>query len=164
MSSPDPRLIQYILREIRDFEESVKLRDDLLLIVLRSHLLIENLLERFIQAKLPQGKMLVDEARLSFAQKLAVVDAIGVVEVSLVSAIRRLNALRNMCAHKKGREVSLRDLDSIGEPLGMNLSSAKPDPDETVVNEIGLAAALFSNIQQGILNHLAPLELGKNPE
>jgi hypothetical protein len=159
MSSPDPKLTEYVLRQIRDFEESVQKRGDLLIIVLRFHLVAENLLERFIKAKLPRGKVLAENARLTFAQKLAVADAFGVLEENLVTAIRRLNALRNMCAHEKGKEVRLRDLDLIGEPLGMELSSAKPDPDETVVNEVGLAAALFSSIQQGILNHLAPLEL-----
>ena len=158
MSSLDPKIIEYYLRQIRDFEESVQKRGDLLLIALRFHLVAENLLERFIKAKLPGGKVLVEKARFTFAQKLAVADAFGVLEESLVTAIRRLNALRNMCAHEKAKEVCLRDLDPIGEPLGMELSSARPDPDETVVNEVGLAAALFSRIHQGILKHLAPLE------
>jgi hypothetical protein len=159
MGSLDPRVTEYMLRQIRDLEESVRGRDDLLIVVLRFHLVAENLLERFMEAKLPRGNVLADEARLSFAQKLAVVDAFGVLEENLVAAIHQLNVLRNKCAHKKGMQVSLRDLDLIGEPLGMKLSSARPDPDETVVNEVGLAAALFGKIQLGILEHLATLEL-----
>lgn len=156
----DPRVTEYILREIRELEESMRTPNDLLVGVLRFHLVAENLLERFIQAKLPRGKMLVDKARLSFPQKLALVDALGALEENLVKALSYLNALRNKCAHDKGRSVSLRDLDLIGKPLEMELSSARPDPDEATVNEVGLATALFAKIQREVLNHLAPLELG----
>lgn len=155
----DPQTTQYILKQTRELEESIKLRDDLLIVVLRFHLVAENLIERFITAKLPKGNVLIEQARLSFAQKLAVADSMGTIESELITALSRLNALRNKCAHAKGRQVSLRDLDAIGEPLKMEFSSAKPDPDETEVNRVGLAAALFVSIQFRFLNHLAPLEL-----
>ncbi len=154
----DPQTTQYILKEIRDLEESIKLRDDLLIAVIRFHLLAENLIERFITAKLPKGNVLNEQARLSFAQKLGVADSMGVIEPELITALSRLNALRNKCAHTKGRQVSLRDLDAIGEPLKMEFSSAKPDPHETEVNQVGLAARLFWEIQFRFLSHLAPIE------
>jgi hypothetical protein len=155
----DPQTTQYILKQVRELEESIKLRDDLLIVVLRFHLIAENLIERFITAKLPKGNVLIEQARLSFAQKLAVADSMGVIEPELITALSRLNGLRNKCAHTKGRQVSLGDLDAIGEPLKMEFCSAKPDPDETVVNQVGLAAGLFGSIQFRFLNHLAPLEL-----
>lgn len=139
------------------------LRDDLLLIVLRFHLVAENLLERYIEKTLPRGTVLTKKARLSFAQKLAVVDALAVIEEPIVIALRRLNSLRNTCAHEKGKVVTLRDLDPVGEPLGIELSSPKLDPDETVINTTGRAAALFIQIQMKILVHLAPLETKIDP-
>lgn len=101
MEFQDTREIQYFLHEIRDSEESVRVRDDLLLEVLRFHLVVENLLERFMAAKMLRGKVLAEEGRLSFAQKLAVVDAFGIWESNLVDALRQLNALRRKQGHSE---------------------------------------------------------------
>jgi hypothetical protein len=71
------------------------------LMVLKGHLLIERLLERYLRQNLAHPAEL-DEARFSFSQKLCVVAALhrGIESEWLWKAIRLLNVLRNELAHR----------------------------------------------------------------
>lgn len=71
------------------------------LLVLKGHLLIERLLEKYLAQNLANAREL-DEARLSFSQKLSMVMALHSDPDSawLWRAIRLLNALRNDLAHR----------------------------------------------------------------
>lgn len=71
------------------------------LIVLKGHLLVERLLEKYLVQNLPCPAEL-DEARFSFAQKISLVAALhkGVDSGWLWKAIRLLNSLRNDLAHR----------------------------------------------------------------
>lgn len=71
------------------------------LIVLKGHLLIERLLEKFLCQKLANPSEL-DEARLTFAHKISIVAAMHSEPDSkwLWTSIRLLNQLRNELAHQ----------------------------------------------------------------
>lgn len=79
-------------------------RDDELL-VLKGHLLIERMLERFLYQNLESPEYL-ESARLSFAQKLAIVSALRSDPDAkwLWDACSSLNRLRNDLAHSLGTE------------------------------------------------------------
>jgi len=75
-------------------------RDDELLI-LKGHLLVERLLERFHAQNLPQASRLAD-SRLTFAQKLAIASALRAERRDdwLWEALAALNRLRNELVHQ----------------------------------------------------------------
>lgn len=59
-------------------EEIIKVIEDIedpTVAVLKMHLLTENLLERIILSFLPSGDKLIDKGRLSYSQKLILVDS-----------------------------------------------------------------------------------------
>jgi len=114
--------VGYFIDQFREFDESINTPNDLLIYVLRFHLLTENMLERIIRASLPRGTSLVRDARLSYAQKLAVVNALGIIDEKIIIALQRLNSLRNTCAHKRKMKVTIKEIDPISEPFGEKLS------------------------------------------
>ncbi len=153
----------YFINQLREFHESINAPNDLLIFVLRFHLLIENTLERIIIGSLPRGAKLITTARLSFGQKLAIVDALGVLDENLVLSIGRLNSLRNKCAHKRKIKVTLEEIDPISEPLGERLSTVPLDPDQDPsqpeLNAAVLATAFFgSHIYSKLILILVQLE------
>jgi len=90
---------------------------DPVLFVLRAHLYSEHLLERIIASYLPEGQQLIDQKILGYFLKLSLVDSFGMIDAATISALRRLNTLRNSCAHNLEKTVELGDVDAIGEPF-----------------------------------------------
>lgn len=73
--------------------------------ILRGHLFVEHFLTEYLSARNPELGSL-EEARLTFSQKLALVGG-GTGGVSyLLPGVRRLNAIRNRLAHSLRAEVT----------------------------------------------------------
>lgn len=109
--------------EFQKFKLAIGEEADPTMLVLRGHLFSENLLERLIRLKLPRGDIVVDAASFSYAQKLLIVEALEVVPDSIAASLRRLNKLRNQCAHDLGRAVMDADVVRIGSPLGKQFTA-----------------------------------------
>lgn len=78
--------------------------------ILRAHLFVEHYLERYLQTRNPNlGN--IDSARLSFAQKAALLDQKDASTSYLVPGIRRLNRIRNRLAHNLSASVTAEDRD-----------------------------------------------------
>jgi hypothetical protein len=76
--------------------------------ILRAHLFVEHFLSEFIQARNPDLGSL-DEARITFAQKVSLV-GIGTPGMAhLLPGLRRLNSIRNRLAHSLRAEVTKED-------------------------------------------------------
>lgn len=114
-----------IARSAREAAAALATKDDLLLPLLKFHLLSERVLEQLILAELKRGDRLISSGRLSFSQKLALVHAFDVVDDAGVQALRHINALRNRLAHVQGTEISVADVDRIGSPLGAQYRDIK---------------------------------------
>lgn len=85
--------------------------DDLTLIILKGHLLVEELLNEILQVRLAEPAELW-KAKLSFDQRLCLLNALGLLKMEGLDyrkAIKRLNTLRNEVAHNLG-EKRLKDL------------------------------------------------------
>jgi hypothetical protein len=85
--------------------------DDLTLIILKGHLLVEELMNEILQVTLTEPAELW-KAKLSFDQRLCLLNALGLLKMKNLdyrNAIKRLNTLRNEVAHNLG-ENRLRDL------------------------------------------------------
>ncbi len=76
--------------------------------ILRAHLFVEHFLGEYISKKNPKLGSL-DEARLSFAQKVALVGKSDAKVLYLIPGIRHLNAMRNRIAHQLQGEITTQD-------------------------------------------------------
>jgi hypothetical protein len=107
-------------KEIDELEAVLRKDDSLVPIILRYHLLVENLLERIIIAKLPKSVSMVEETGFTFHHKLELVQALDVLKDNVIGSLRKLNKIRNDISHSRNAEVSHESIDSIGKPLGKN--------------------------------------------
>lgn len=108
----------FLDRESEDLIHILTEKDDLVPVVLRFHLLTEYLLERIVLTKLPKGHRVIENAGLSYHQKLELVHSFDVIPDSAIGSLRRLNRLRNTCSHTRDAEISRSDIEAIGSPLG----------------------------------------------
>ena len=104
--------------ELTDLSRALEKTDDLVLNVLRLHLLSEFQLTRLLEAKLPEPERFLREVKPGYRHKLALADAFGVIPQRIVGALHALNSLRNHCAHKHRYQVVRSDLDKLGSHLG----------------------------------------------
>ena len=80
--------------------------------ILRAHLFVEHYLTQYLQVTNPNLPD-VGGARLSFAQKVALLGATDRSVAHLPSGLQRLNKVRNRLAHTLKAEVSLEDSQSL---------------------------------------------------
>jgi hypothetical protein len=107
-----------IARETKELADSLAATKDLMLPLLKFHLLAERALDRLILARLTRGDRLLTGARLTFAQKLALVNAFDTIPDAAVQALRQVNRVRNQCSHVRAKAIAVDDIDRIGQPLG----------------------------------------------
>jgi len=88
------------------------------LIILRAHLMSERYIERFIKLFLLKGQAIIKNGRLTYAQKLFLMDSFGIVPQDLINCHKNLNRLRNKMAHELGYNIKFEDIDLIGRPMG----------------------------------------------
>lgn len=98
--------------------------DPLLGLLLRLHLLAEQSFDRIFATSFSAPKHL-DEARLTFAQKLMLVRALGKVSEASYESMKRINKLRNDVAHKSSKRITIADIDHIGQVLGRDFKNLK---------------------------------------
>src|SRR6188474_605757 len=79
--------------------------------ILRAHLFVEHFLGAYVQAINPKLGSLED-ARLTFAQKVSLADGGTSTIAYLIPGIPRLNAIRNRLAHSLRAEVTTHDADA----------------------------------------------------
>src|SRR5436190_6996537 len=105
--------------------------------ILRAHLFVEYYLTQYLQVKNPNLAD-IDEARLSFAQKVGLLNTTDRSIAHLIVGLRRLNKVRNRLAHTLMAEVTLEDgqeLLSIDIFREMRKAGAKPQtPSEDPTN------------------------------
>ena len=119
-----------------------KCADDLILLTLKGHLIIENLLEvnlcrLLVIERLPEGK---DNPDLEFSQKLKLVQAVVLTRepgpnADLFCAIAKLNKIRNDLAHNLMNQAEIeaavkRVLESYQSKADLKLSSGRPLPEQ----------------------------------
>ncbi|MDQ7797612.1 MAG: hypothetical protein RDU76_01540 [Candidatus Edwardsbacteria bacterium] len=109
---------EYIDKEYNKFSLTLDSKDDVVLVVLRFHLIVENLMERIIKTKLKRGDKIIESGHLSFNQKLQLVDAFDILDNTCIQAIKNLNTVRNKCAHDKDKTITVNDIENIGQSLG----------------------------------------------
>jgi hypothetical protein len=130
-------------RELKKFKEAIGAEGDTVMLLLRGHLYSENLLERLINFGLPRGDKLMENASLSYHQKLLLVEALDFLPDTIASSLRNLNKLRNQCAHQLNKKISEADITRIGSPLGKSFTEYKHEAD---FNEAGTLRKVINHV------------------
>ncbi|MBU1365638.1 MAG: hypothetical protein KKE51_17620 [Gammaproteobacteria bacterium] len=112
-------------KEFERFEKVIGAESDPTMRVLRAHLFSENLLERLLIVKLPRGDKIIENGNLTYHQKLVLIESLDFIPDSIISALRNLNKLRNLCAHELNKTITESDITKIGSPLGKSFTSMK---------------------------------------
>ena len=97
--------------------------------ILRAHLFVEHYLARYLSVRNPNLGP-IDDARLTFAQKVALADRSDATVSHLMTGVARLNKVRNRLAHTLNAEVTTEDRDvflSIGMFTALRDALAQPD-------------------------------------
>jgi hypothetical protein len=117
--------LENIQRDSKSVADTLTADDDPILgPLLRLHLLAEQSFGRIFATSFRAPKHL-DEARLTFSEKLALVHALGVVPDAAFESMKRINKLRNDVAHKNSKRITITDIDHIGQALGPDFKSLK---------------------------------------
>jgi len=127
-------LQEAVARETEALRVALSAQDELVFPVLKFHLLTEQLLERIITAKLPNGARLLKMGRFLYVNKLLVVDALGVVDRSVIGALEQVNELRNGLAHKAHDHVTRADIEAIASHITWPLEVGSPPVSEHLVS------------------------------
>lgn len=150
----DTELKELRSKQYLEFESAVVEIHNPILLILQCHLYIENLLERFIIAELPNGKSLIDKGNLTFFQKIMVVNSFGIVDLQVIDALKKYNSLRNDLAHKYGHTIEKQQIESIGRTLGKIYSDIEVKAQTCLVREIHLITAYITGCI-GSYTHIA---------
>jgi hypothetical protein len=150
---------RYAQHEAKELTTALSKKEDLVLVVLRFHLLSENLIERIILAKLTRGDRLIERGRLSFIQKLFLLDSFDILSDGIIQSLKHLNTLRNACAHEKGKGIGPADVEKVGRPLGKPFTRIRR---EHLADLPRLVTEVFSLIFEPMLVKLAQLEFNEN--
>jgi hypothetical protein len=123
MDIPDPEIVvRHIVRLLGGHDKAFQVLDTDFQVVksrweqdtgkigriLRAHLFVEHFLTEHLQAKNPNLGS-IDEARVTFAQKISLVDPSRPEVAYLLPGIRRLNIIRNRIAHSLHADVTKAD-------------------------------------------------------
>lgn len=112
----------------KDFETFAKIVDpdlDPVLLLLRAHLLTENLIESLIMLVLERGDRIVFKGNLGYYQKVSLLDSFDIVPDELISSLKNLNKVRNKCSHEMDKQITISDIDFIGSSLKEEYTKTK---------------------------------------
>jgi hypothetical protein len=118
MTLKEEKLEEMVNKEVEDLFQSFNTEKKEILMVIQFHLRVEQIIERILLASLERGDKLLDNAGLSFHQKLCIIEALNALDSRYVDALRKLNKLRNTCAHVNSSPINKQEIDKIGRCLG----------------------------------------------
>jgi hypothetical protein len=115
------------------FLKAISESNELVNIILRTHLLCEYYLDQILIAKIPRGDCLIDDSRTTFSYKIQLLKSfnfLGSNQSYLLDSASGLNRVRNDCSHTLDYFISESDIDRIGRPQGTKYLSLKKDNSE----------------------------------
>ncbi len=110
------------------FSKAVTESNELVTIVLRTHLLCEYYMDQIIMAKIPRGDYLIDDSRVSFSFKIKLLKSLNFLsseKTYLLDSANGLNKVRNNCSHTLDYTITESDIDRIGKPQGIEYLEQK---------------------------------------
>jgi hypothetical protein len=156
---------KFVTREVDVLLDILFKKDDLFPILLRFHVLTENLLERIIQSQISQGHRLFSHANLSYRIKLELANSLDVVDSEIIGSLRQLNSIRNDASHTIDIEITKDIIERIGRPLGKNFVAIRDRSSDDINDFIHETFAyLFARLLRVIYRLEHPPSLKPHPE
>ncbi|ELB2259679.1 hypothetical protein QNZ79_004600 [Vibrio parahaemolyticus] len=117
------------------FKESIKptLEAEPIMVVLRTHLFIESMLEEIISNKIKKSEKLLGTSSFTFHHKLLLVEGFDILPDNIVSSISQLNKLRNQCAHNLNVDITFDQIVKLGSPLGKRFTDVRKEHGDHVL-------------------------------
>lgn len=125
MQNDEKLSIERIEHDYEQFTNICSEKNDPVLNIIRFHLLMEYHLEQIIILELRRGDRLIYKGNLSYSQKINLVDSFDVLKDKLIQCLKNLNKVRNSCAHKFSKTITISDVEKIGRPLGKEFMEIK---------------------------------------
>jgi hypothetical protein len=142
--------------------------------ILRAHLFVEHYLVEYLTKANPRlGSM--SEARISFAQKVVLLDTSNKDLSSILPGIKRLNAIRNRLAHNLSAQVTMEDARVFLQSERFAALRAARAPKQVasdepldVLEDFALHTSMvftyeFSPVTQAIAKAIDEVHLGRKP-
>ena len=145
----------FVKREIDELIRVFKEGDTLVPRLLRFHLMTEYQLERIIAGRMARGDRILDDGPFSYYQKLLVVSALDVISDEVVASLRKLNSLRNKCAHQRDIQISISDIETIGRPLGKDFAVLRTKYGDDLE---GLSLGTFADIYSKLITETTSID------
>ena len=146
------RLRKLIDADMRAFDQAWNRDTDLIGRLLRAHLAVEHFMTACLGRRNPRLGSL-EAARLTFAQKLALLDDKDVILAAIRPGIKRLNELRNGLAHRPSRPLQDGDVEpllAVGIFRALREALAVPNAPSTEPIDI---VEEFARFAAGMLQH-----------
>lgn len=119
-----PRVLELIDKMFDKFDRHIAIKGNSVIVLLRSHLLVEYYLNQLIIIYGGvSGYKKCEEA--DFFEKIDYIEQLKLILPERCDAIRRLNKIRNKLSHELEYEISESDIDSIGFCLGKGYIAEK---------------------------------------
>lgn len=159
------RFDELVRKDVERFQESLGLRRgaDLEMVLLKGHLLVEELLESYVESRVPHPRHL-SRARFTFQQRLVLAQALHALPEAfgygwVWGAARKLNSLRNQMVHNVAPQGFDRQVDifasSIERRLPFPLAGGEDDPEYRLakfgmmVSVLGLCLSRVLRVEAG---------------
>jgi hypothetical protein len=98
-------------KEMRRASSILETQSKGLIIILRVHLLIEGYLDKFLLSFFKKGNIIVQ--KMSFYQKITIIEATEKIDSNLLCAIRKLNEIRNKFAHNLNYNMTKTEINTL---------------------------------------------------
>jgi hypothetical protein len=142
--------------ELNIFIREISKASDSVYGVLISHLYIDHLLDRIIIASTVNDSGLTGKDGLSFSSKIKLAVALSGIRPQLADSLKKLNSIRNDCAHEFGHEISQEKIDKLGLTLGADYKKILKDhPNIGVASVAPFAWHICGQMLHATLHHEA---------
>lgn len=118
-----PRIEQRFNEENEAFKKLLAQDHDLIGQVLKCHMIVENYINRHLEAVSPEHDW--ESAKLRFAQKISLLPSTNPKVAWLLPGIKELNSVRNRLGHRDSAKIELADLPECQSVLAIARSGKK---------------------------------------
>ena len=139
------------------YQKVINRQPDSVLVILRSHLLVEYYLDKIIILKIPRGDIII-EGNFSFWQKLMIVKSLNILSSYLVDSLKNLNKIRNDCSHVLEYKISESDIDKIGRPFTSEYIKLKSERFSSIETLLNYTICLLTARLYGCVEKIVNLE------
>jgi hypothetical protein len=101
------------------YHKHIKSTNDALIIVLKSHLFVENTIDNIITALVPRPQRILNER---FYDKIEILESFNF-ESHIIEKLKALNTIRNKFTHNLDYKITQKDLEPLTKETGIRKSS-----------------------------------------